>query len=1673
MKIKKRIYRLLKQSLKLVGLLFLLAVLLILFIRSPWGQGIIVEKLVSFVTEKTGTNFSVDKLFITFSGDVEIQGLYLEDLQKDTLLYSRNLQAEVAISPLIFGNTLNINDLEWSGVVVNVNRPNQTEKFNFSFLQDAFITPEPRLTEDTTEEISVDIGSVSLTEFEVNYIDAFLGISSKNTIGSLYTQFETINIKELLFHVNQLELTNSSISYVQNKPLPNGNENASSTLPELAFSKIALENVTTYYHSVRDGTLADITLGQLSLGLPKIDLDSNSYEIDGFSLQNSKVLLELPQETENSLEELSLSTSTEFVWPKYTIDATNLSLKNNQFSFLNKAIDTVQNKFNPNNLDFSEIGFSAKTVSYSPQKVNLDVEELIFKEKSGLHLNQLTLKADLNENEIRLSDLVFKTSRSSLNGTATFNYSSVQSLIDSPKNVLVDLNIPFFTFDTKDLYIFKPALKTNEVVQTISTDTLKGQLFAKGTLDEITLTNTTVNWGSQTSLKVAGTVFNSTSIDSLRVDFDSIIATTGKSDLNQFTALKGSTVTFPQQLKLSSTASGSLKNLNTDIKLSSSMGNVHFKGSSGFTNVPFIEGLLTVDSLQLGSLLNNPQFKDLSLTVDANLKGKNLKTLAGNLKANISELYWNGYLFADLSANANIDEGTGKISLDYKDKNLNLTSLTALKLDSTRYNIETSIDLIGANLNALAITQNDIRVGANIYASFLGTTEEYTIKGKITEGVSVIDNDQFQTGDIDISASVSKNTTEANMNSDFLNGGVKANSSPDQISKALLIQFENYFTDDAESISQPDSILVYVNANITPKPILTEVFFRGIDRLDIITMNASFDSAKRNLHAKLHLPYAEYNGSTVDSLNLMINGDANDLKFSFGMNSLRYNPLFIKKTYFNGVLNNKKLELDFISFDANEKLAHIASEMEFRSDTLTFRIDPEKLLLNKKQWTIPENNQITYAKDYLGFSNVVFSRNNQELELSESLPDVKSNHIGLRFKNFALQTFLSLLNPDKSLSTGIVDGNLIVENPFDAAGILAEININNFGILENRLGNLSLNAFSQELSKYSVDLALKDGAVDMDLTGSYKATSNGPSLNLYLDLKKLETAVVTGFFSEELKNPTGFLTGQLELQGTLKNPIYDGNISFNNTSLDFSALNTSFKVDKESVEIDETSIALNTFEIEDAKGSSFTIDGKINTKNILNPSFDLNFKTEKFGLLNSTAKDNALYYGTASIDADVKFKGNLNLPKLTGMVRLRDVTEFTYVVPEEQLDIEERDGVVIFVNRENLDAILTNNQENDTPPLFLGLDANLIIEIAEKALFTLVLDEKTDDVLQVAGDAALNLNLNPNGIVGLTGRYELANGYYRTSLYNLVSRKFDMKPGSTIIWQGDPLDAKLDVTAIYSLETSAAPLMASETSGVESGLASKYQQVMPFLVYLNVDGEITAPEISFNLGIPENAQGELGGVVYGKVQQLNAQEAELNKQVFSLLALNRFFPNTVSDGSSGGAASLARNNVNKVLSSELNTFSDKVLGNSGFELDFDLDSFTDYTGENAQDRTQLNINASKKLFNDRLIVTAGSAIDVEGSAQLGQEESPIIGNVSLEYLLTQNGRYRLKGYRKSEYTNVIDGQLIVTGLALIFNREFNKFSELFNPIEQNMSSPQEKLDNKNDIPNVKKSKNEE
>ena len=556
---------------------------------------------------------------------------------------------------------------------------------------------------------------------------------------------------------------------------------------------------------------------------------------------------------------------------------------------------------------------------------------------------------------------------------------------------------------------------------------------------------------------------------------------------------------------------------------------------------------------------------------------------------------------------------------------------------------------------------------------------------------------------------------------------------------------------------------------------------------------------------------------------------------------------------------------------------------------------------------------------------------------------------------------------------------------------------------------------------------------------------------------------------DQITDASGFISGTLNVSGSTTEPKYQGEFKFNDASFVPTEINTKYLLSNETIRADNEGIYFDQFTIRDTDNNTFDINGKVITEDLTNPSFDLNLTAKNFMVVNSTDEESDLLYGKGTIDADVSIKGDLVLPIVQANLTIKDNTDLTLIIPETELDLVERDGVVLFVNKQNPDDILTAQLE-ETTTAFSGYDIQAILSADPNAKFTIVIDPKTGDNLLVSGSADLQMDINPNGRITLSGAYEITDGHYEMSLYNLISKKFDISPGSRITWNGDPMDANLEIRAIYEVETAASDLMSSQLTGSNQETQSQYKRKIPFLVYLNVSGELLKPEISFTLDMPENQRGSFGGSVYSQVLQINEQEDELNKQVFSLLVLNRFFPSQGSDGSNGGAAAIARNSASQVLSDQMNALSSRIFGDSGFQLGVDLDTYREYESGTGQNRTDLNINAQQTLFDDRLVVQVGSQVDLEGSSQSSSTQSgnSILANISFEYMLTEDGRWRIRAFRKNQFESVIDGQLVITGAGLIFNREFNEFSELWKaPVSTESPSEEEKKKNEKKEENEK------
>jgi translocation and assembly module TamB len=85
------------------------------------------------------------------------------------------------------------------------------------------------------------------------------------------------------------------------------------------------------------------------------------------------------------------------------------------------------------------------------------------------------------------------------------------------------------------------------------------------------------------------------------------------------------------------------------------------------------------------------------------------------------------------------------------------------------------------------------------------------------------------------------------------------------------------------------------------------------------------------------------------------------------------------------------------------------------------------------------------------------------------------------------------------------------------------------------------------------------------------------------------------------------------------------------------------------------------------------------------------------------------------------------------------------------------------------------------------------------------------------------------------------------------------------------------------------------------------------------------------------------------------------------------------------------------------------------------------------------VGVSKRLANDRLVVSVGKNFELENNNKQSDE---VFDNVEANWIITPEGRYRLKVFRKNQNQNAIEGSVIETGLGFIIAIDYDTWREL-------------------------------
>jgi hypothetical protein len=295
----------------------------------------------------------------------------------------------------------------------------------------------------------------------------------------------------------------------------------------------------------------------------------------------------------------------------------------------------------------------------------------------------------------------------------------------------------------------------------------------------------------------------------------------------------------------------------------------------------------------------------------------------------------------------------------------------------------------------------------------------------------------------------------------------------------------------------------------------------------------------------------------------------------------------------------------------------------------------------------------------------------------------------------------------------------------------------------------------------------------------------------------------------------------------------------------------------------------------------------------------------------------------------------------------------------------------------------------------------------------LIFDPTVGDVISGTGDGNLKMNINTLGNFQMYGDYTIRDGKYLLTLQNIINKKFNIESGSTISWNGDPFEAQININAIYKLRASLSEILQDSS-----------RQRVPVECKLMMTERLMNPNIKFDIQFP-NADAGTREKIKSAINFDN--ELEMNKQVFSLLLLGSFFPN--NSGNNSIATTGVSSNTNELLSNQISNWISGVSKqvNLGFN----------YKNDQTASR-EVQLTMSKELFNSRLSIDGNFGVRNNSAA------NNIIGDVNIDYKITNDGKFRVKAFNQSnDYTALLNQAPFTQGLGIYYREDFESFSVLF------------------------------
>ncbi len=1647
-----------------IAALLVLVVVLILLIRLPSVQNYITHKATQYVSSKTHTRVSLSRLYIGFPKTVVIEQLYAEDAKHDTLLYVGKLEVGINMMGLLH-HKVEVGSVLLSDVSANIGRSSVDSTYNFGFFIRAFAgdskkAPEVKAKTDTTQSTpwKVQVNNVDLTHIRARFADSVSGTIISGEVGTLRLRLKGMDLKPLSFAGHELYLADTRVEITQTQNNDAVKDSTTTLLPQLGLDKLDLHNIHFTYRNLPGGQLYSFGVGALYVQPEQIDLNEHIVRVKTLWLGNSDGMVAMHRgDTTAAKQKVSsaIDTTTAKGW---YVSADTIHLDHIDFAFDEMDAPHIADGMDYRHLHLKNVSTHIERGYYSPDTILADIHHLSASESCGLVLKNLSANGQYTSTGGVLHGLTLTTSASHIEPSdIAVHYPSLRSLATDIGSMGINADLHPASIDVQDILWFAPQLRPTFDKMHLAHATVSGRI--SGQLKDITAQHLSAALGEGTAANIDAHIVGLPKAATAYYDVDlhDVHSTAGElSDL--LSGAVPASIQIPHTIAVSGHVKGSIKDAEANVDLTTSSGtatvSATMRMAAGDTQYTI---KLNTHALDLGYILHKPDLLG-PVTLTADGKGRNLTpaTIIADLDAQVSSVYFRKYNYRNIDLSACGSEGAYDATISIRDTNVQLALDASLLWQGQDKHIMANGEITGVDLLRTHLMSADLRAGARLNIDMRDSSDVINGDAKIRDIIVLKGEDTYRIDSVALSARTDTGRLRLVLSSDIADLAYDGTPRVQLIPPALISFVNTYFafTPDRVDTSGADTARIDfdLTASIQPHPLLTEVLMPQVKTFNGASLSATFDKAKRKLDLDLNASAMAYGGIKIDNAGASIHAVNDSLKYDISVSRLATGPVRLTSTELSGSLRENRVAylLDVKDSTGADKLKMSGELKQPEPKTFTMRIDSNGLVLNDRRWALADDNTIHFGRGGFFVHDFDLKRNAQEIAISSQSDDAAAP-IKVTFRDFDIGTISQIVESDTALLRGRMNGNAELRNVNTSLAFVSDVRIDSISYQQHPIGDLTVKADNLTTDRYQADIKLSGADNDVQIKGAYISTAAGGSqLDLHTDINKLNLSSIEPFTAGQIRRSKGYMTGSASITGSIRHPLLNADIAFRDAATNVAYINNYITIKEDHIKVDPKGIYFNSFDILDSLGQKATIDGTVYTTDFRKMKFDLTIRTDHFTVLNTTIRDNPLFFGHLLISSRISVRGDESLPVVNADVKLLDRTNIAVIIPTSKISTDRGDGIVVMVDHSDTTGILGRKRDREidtvsTQLQFKGINLIANVDIAKQAKFKVIVNKTSGDSLVVNGEGRLSFALDPAGNQNLTGTYTLSGGSYDFSFEKVIHKKFNIRDGSTITWNGRPQDATVDVSAIYEVRTSAADLLASELAGVSESEKSAYKKLLHFKVYLNMKGELLKPEISFRLDMDDADKAAFSGIVYSKVTSVNGNPDELNKQVFALLILNKFIPTNTVPGDDYGtvATDFARNSVNEVLTDQLNRLSGKYI--KGVDLNFGLQSNDEYTQSGVQQNTQVSIGVKKSFFKDRLDVSLGTSINVPNSNSSASQynANSITGDIMLDYKLTPDGRYHFKAFRLNQYEGIIDGLLYKTGIGVSYNRDYDHLSEIF------------------------------